>query len=104
VISMTFRQYRRNRCIIDGRSVSLTPMFAETLATLLAAGPRFVSRSELIESIWGNPEHEPATVDHQIDRCVLGLRRCGVIIETHWKQGWRVPLWAREETQMREAA
>jgi DNA-binding response OmpR family regulator len=104
VISMTFRQYRRNRCIIDGRSVSLTPMFAETLATLLAAGPRFVSRSELIENLWDNPEDEPASAWQMIDRCILGLRRSGVVIETHWKEGWRVPLWAREKTEMCEAA
>lgn len=99
MISMTMPQYRRRECSINGTSVHLRPMYIEVLSTLLAAGPRFVSRTELIEAIWPNPELEPDYAWTLVDHCILSLRRAGVSIETHWGIGWRVPLWEREVEQ-----
>ena len=96
MISMTFPQYLRHECTVDGRIVRMRGLWAEALASLLVSHPaRFVSRAEMIEAIWPNPDFEPDYASVMVDMCIHGLRRLGVAIEHDWGFGWRVPEHAR---------
>jgi len=105
MIAMTAPQYRRHECTIDGRKEHFWPHCAEVLATLLVSNPdRFICANSLIESLWPNPDLEPDYAKSIIQRAICLLRRNGVPIESDGTFGYRIPRWAREDTQMAEAA
>jgi DNA-binding response OmpR family regulator len=105
IISMTLPQFRRNQCVVDGRTIRLSPMISEVLSMLLAAGPdRFVSRAEFVESLWPNPDCQPEFAFKIVDICVSRLRGHGVTIETLRHVGWLIPRVAREAAPQRLAA
>jgi DNA-binding winged helix-turn-helix (wHTH) protein len=59
MISMTWPQYRRCECMIEGFVVRLTRREADALSTLLMRLPGVVSLSDLIGSIFPDPDDEP---------------------------------------------
>lgn len=106
MISMTLPQYRRAQCTINGCTVQLRPMWAETLATLLVSPPdRFVCKDTLIGELWPNPDLEPEYAANIVDKHIYFLRGLGVEIENASTFGWRIPEHARGQMiEMRRAA
>ena len=101
MISMTLPQLHRHQCSIDGRVVQLRQTLAEMLAILLVAGPdKFISSSDLIEATWPDPDFAETILWRRIHE----LRQAGVHIENRYYYGYRIPRWAREHSQIAEAA
>lgn len=90
MVSMTLPQLRRHECTIDGRVVKLRHTLAELLALLLVSGPKFLSRDDLIEALWPNPDFEPEWAETIIHLRIHELRAHGVEIESAYKFGYRV--------------
>jgi len=59
------------RCSVDGRPVELTRREFDLLVTFLSLPNRVLSRSDLLERVWGSPYVSSKTVDVH----VAGLRR-----------------------------
>lgn len=58
MISMTWPQYLRCQCTVAGQVVTLTRMEIEILL-FLALRPGWVSRDEMVEFIYPDPDLEP---------------------------------------------
>lgn len=105
MIQMTLPQYLRHECTINGRMVPLRKSLADLLALMLVSGPdKFLSTQFLIEAMWPDPDFEPDWAETIVFRRIHELRMKGVQIERRYIFGYRIPRWAREEAEMREAA
>jgi DNA-binding response OmpR family regulator len=103
-VSMTWPQYRRHECTIDGVTVRLRPQQAELLSVLLVGSPvGFLHADALIEGVWPDPDREPDTAENCIAVYIGQLRRLGVTIEARFHcgrsvrqhNGYRIPVTAR---------
>lgn len=59
MISMTWPQYLRRQCTVDGRVVALGRTEVEIISALLIAHPSPVKIPELIERVYPDPDLEP---------------------------------------------
>lgn len=98
-ISMTWPQYQRGCCLVDGEQVYLTPTQTELLSTLLIRRGCLLGREELWELVWPDPEYAPdiKNVDVQVHKL---RQRLGGVIESEWGQGYRVPRPGDEADQL----
>lgn len=97
-VSMTWPQYRRRQCVLGGQGVRLTPRETDVVSTLLLSPPdRFTPVSALTDSLWPNPDDEPANLNapNYLSVYVRKLRRRGMAIEGQRGWGWRIPAHAR---------
>lgn len=98
-VSMTWPQYQRGCCVVDGEHVYLTPTQTEILVTLLLNRGRLFDREELWEIVWPDPDYaaDIKNVDVQIHKL---RQRLGGVIESEWGRGYRVPLPGHEADQL----
>ena len=106
MISMTVPQYRRRECTINGEVVRLRWSYRrDVLVALLLSHPDYyVSRAELIASVFSEPDLQPDYAADVIRQGIHFLRRWGVTIESRLGFGWRIPRHAREALPVRAAA
>lgn len=71
MISMTWPQYLRGECGLDGYAVKLSDLQTELLALLLLRRRQLVSWDEIIENLW-HPDTEPINTR----RIVFFVLRC----------------------------
>jgi DNA-binding winged helix-turn-helix (wHTH) protein len=95
-VSMTWAQFTRHECSLDGLAVRLEKREADLLAVLLVSPPdRFLSRGALIDALWPDPDDEPRNPTRCIYTWLCRLGRHGVAIERDFGNGWRIPVDAR---------
>lgn len=103
-ISMTWPEYRRRECRIDGNPVSLKQQDADVLLLFLIRRGEIIPHIDIIEMLWPNPDAAP---DYETDCCrtlVSRLRRtCGITINVEWGRGYCLPL-PSPPVEQREAA
>lgn len=80
---------QRQQARIDGRDASLSQREFELLRALLVAGGAALSRSELIDRVWGSDEAGPRVVDVTIRRLRSRLSRHGGAVRTVRGIGYR---------------
>jgi DNA-binding response OmpR family regulator len=90
-ISMTWPQYRRGCCLLDGEQVYLTPTQTEIIAVLLVRRGCVIEREDLWEWVWPNPDAAPDMKNIDVQVCKL-RQRLGGVIENEWGRGYRIPL------------
>ena len=74
MISMTWPQYLRRECDVDGLVVALTHDQTVMLATLLMRYPEPVTRGELIEEIYPDPDRTPEWPGFAVDEHIARLK------------------------------
>lgn len=89
-ISMTVPQMRRNQAVINGELKRITPFAHKLLVVLILNRGRLLSRSELIERLYPNPDDEPEGIDKYMARMIGHLRVYGISIETIHTMGYRL--------------
>lgn len=113
MVAMTWPQYRRRQCSLDGRVIRLRGQEAEILLMLLLSNPDgFLPRDQLIEAMWPDPDFEPESAPISYFHVYMTrLRRLGVVIENRYRNhgpqdygGWRIPREARGSELVRLAA
>ena len=78
-VTMTYPQSRRRQVKVGAKIVQLTPReHAITEVLLMAPGP--LSRNDIIEAVWLNPDEEPESAYRNVDRIICFARRKGVPI------------------------
>jgi hypothetical protein len=104
---MTWHEYCRNRCTIDGLRCRIAPAMAELLALLLLTDPkRFVSLDDILDVLWPNPDLQPETWRNVVSVHMSALVALGIQIERRVgrgmgqgsrsaDQGWRIPMTGR---------
>lgn len=96
---MTWPQYQRGCCVADGDQVYLTPTQTEILSLLLIRRGHVVSRDELWEMVWPDPDLAPDIKNIDVQVCKL-RQRLGGVIENEWGRGYRVPLPGHEAEKL----
>ena len=92
MIGMTWPQYRRCEVAVSGRVVKLSPQAADLIAFMLIRRGHALSRGELVEMLWPNPDREPEWAERQIDVLIHRTRRLIGFgwIEGIWGRGYRL--------------
>lgn len=91
LVSMTWAQYRRHECSVDGKPYRLTPQEGEILSHLLASGPiRPLGFDDFAEVLWPGEREEPFHADRLIRVVISRLRRIGIMIESRNRFGYRI--------------
>lgn len=92
-VSMTWPQYLRSQCVVDGALVRVPAFAKEVLLVLLLNRGRAFTREALTEMVWPDPDDQPEAAWHYVQRLVYELRRYGIPIETVTgnNRGWRIP-------------
>lgn len=80
-IGMTWPQYLRHSCSIDGREVRMTPREAELCLLFMLRRGRPMTKPEIIEWLWPDPDDEPDWANNVINVFVRRLRKAGVPID-----------------------
>lgn len=75
MITMTWPQYRRQQCAVEGFVLSLSAQETELLATLLLRYPNPVTIQELIVEVYPDPWDEPEYPEGQIVQRMMHLAR-----------------------------
>lgn len=88
-ISMTWPQYRRGSCSVDGIETYLTPHETALLSILLVRRGSLVTHEELYEMVWTDPDNAPEPKVVEVYICKLRKKVPGVI-ETLWGRGYRI--------------
>lgn len=96
---MSWPQYQRGCCVVDGEQVYLTPTQTEILSVLLIRRGSVVSRDELWELVWPDPDDAPDAKNIDVQVCKL-RHRIGGVIENEWGRGYRVPLPGKEADRL----
>jgi hypothetical protein len=92
MISMTWPQYQRRQCSVDGARVALEGTWADVLFALLVNDPgKFMCMSSLIEAVYPDPDLEPDYAANVIFVAFYELRKLGIALENNWGVGWRIP-------------
>lgn len=88
MITMTWPQYLRHECMVDGLTVRLAPADAELLLVLMLRYPGWVPVSELIEALWPEPDDEAEWARNAVKARVSRLRGAigGCRVTSRW--GW----------------
>lgn len=77
-VSMTMPQWRRGECALV---VPLQDRERDLLTALLISGPlRPVTRDELIEQVWSDPNCEPNSAYDNLRGVIMALRAKGIPI------------------------
>jgi DNA-binding response OmpR family regulator len=85
-VSMTYPEYLRNQCMLDGVRIHLSPHETELLAMLLVTRPDRVAEYEaMVEVIWPNPDEQALTAMKSVT--VLKYRLAGKGIEIKTERG-----------------
>jgi DNA-binding response OmpR family regulator len=63
----------RHEAVVDGQHIPLTAMEMTVMATLVAAGGRTLTRTELLDLVWGEDNLDVGT--RAVDNLILRLRR-----------------------------
>jgi DNA-binding response OmpR family regulator len=63
----------RHEAIVDGNRTALTPLEVTVLGALIAAGRRTLTRTELLDSVWGPDDLDIGL--RAVDNLILRLRR-----------------------------
>jgi hypothetical protein len=85
---MTWPQYLRHQCRVDGRLVRLGGKYEHQLLFLLLVNwPRLVVYEEVIEWLWPDPDTQPLGVRLLIYSLVSRLKKRGVRIPNHFGVG-----------------
>jgi DNA-binding response OmpR family regulator len=87
---MTWPQYQRCCCTVDGEHIYLTPHQTELLAVLLIRRGRLVTREELWEAVWPDPDFAPEIKIVDVQICKV-RQAVGGIIQTEWGRGYWIP-------------
>lgn len=104
-ISMTYPQLRRREVSVDDELIHLTPMETDVVMVMLLRPPGYlVSKAELTEVLWPDPEAQPITAIRVIYMMIMRLRRKGVPIESRMNWGYAIPAAARGDPPMLLAA
>jgi hypothetical protein len=74
---MTWPQYRRRQCTLDGKAVALTPTEADIVAVLLMNRGKVVTKLDLFEAVWGDADIDMKIVD--VYACRMRAKLPGVI-------------------------
>lgn len=91
LVSMTWPQYRRRECSVDGKAFRLTPQETDILAHLLVSGPvRPLAFDDFADVLWPGERSEPLHADRLIRVVISRLRRIGVRIEARNRFGYRI--------------
>ena len=89
-VTLTFPESLRRQCMVDGRSVHLSPFEAELLALLLMTPPgHMVDYRTIIEVIWPDPDTQAWSTGRCISVLRVKLVRKGIAIETEYGVGYR---------------
>jgi DNA-binding response OmpR family regulator len=75
MISMTWPEYQRGECRVDGRPVRLTRLMADALSIMLVRHPLRTPRPLLIEALWGHdPNGGPLYIESTLFHLIRKLR------------------------------
>lgn len=74
-ISMTWPEYLHCQCWYHGRLIKLRRLHADLLLVLLLNRGRTLSRNELIERLWPDPNLEPEFAEEALRVQMMWLRR-----------------------------
>lgn len=95
---MTWPQYQRQSCTVNGNVIHLPRGPLEILSTLLIWRGHYVSPNTLIGSVWPDPDKEPGQPIGVVETYIATLRRIlgkNAILNLHgW--GWMIPLPKKE--------
>jgi hypothetical protein len=106
-VSMTWPEYQRGQCTIDGMRCKVGPAIAELLALLLISDPAtFVGMDDILDALWPNPDRQPDTWRNVVSVYMAKLSGLGVQIERRVgrgmgqgcrssDQGWRIAIIGR---------
>lgn len=89
---MTWPQYRRRVCTLDGEPVRLSPSQAEVLSVLLMRHGSAVPISDLVDVLYPNPDKAPEWEIHTIHELVRQLRRRAPGVVRTEPGGYSIPL------------
>lgn len=90
---MTWPQYQRGECTVDGRPIFMPRLRTEILSTLLMRRGCVVSCYELSDLCWPDPDDMPDRPEDNVKVHVCKLRtQMPDVIETVWGRGYRIPL------------
>lgn len=98
-VSMTWPEYQHNLCWFEGRLIRLQPRCADLLLILLMNRGRTMSKGQLVEGMWPDPDEEPEWAENAINVRFRLLRQLmpGLILTVgtmHSKGalGWLIPI------------
>lgn len=90
-VSMTYPEFRRRECLVDGRLVHLSGHEAEMLLALLLTPPdRVLEKETLVEVLWPDPDTQPLTAINILTVLKYKLRSKGVKIDTAYGRGFTI--------------
>lgn len=90
---MSWPQYQRGECIVDGDRVYFWPIAMVILSTLLLRRGCVISAYELADLCWPDPDFMPVDPEKTIMVHVCKMRRAVPdVIETDWGRGFYIPL------------
>lgn len=92
-VSMTWPQYQRSECSVDGEVVLLSPTQVAILSALLMRRGDVLSAQDLIEQAYPDPNDAPAWEGSALKAHMCHLRRrIGDAVRTECGRGYFVPL------------
>lgn len=74
-VAMTWPQYRRGECTVDGFVVRIGRYAADVLFMLMVHYPNPVTTRALVAFLWPEPDDEPEYVESFVTQVVMRLRR-----------------------------
>ena len=84
---MTWPQYQRGSCTVDGEEVYLGPLEAQILSILLIRRGHCVTKEEMFDQLW--PDVDTAPMPKTVDVHICKLRRkVPGVVETVWGRGF----------------
>lgn len=89
LIRMTWPMYRRQQIAVGDRLYGLSPQQTEIMFVLLSRHG-YVSKNDLIEAVWPDPELEPDTASAVITTQVCLLRKRAGIEISHERYGFYI--------------
>lgn len=89
---MTYPEYLRRECRVDGHRLRMRPTDTEFLALLLVASPhKVVEHATIIEALWPDPDTQALTANKLVSIVITRLRKAGVPIKNVWGRGYLIP-------------
>jgi len=90
-VGMTLPQSRRSHVTVGDREIYLTRQEHQIVEHLLLSRPRYVTRDELIQVLWPDPDLEPDYAENTVGAHICRARRKGVpITRLGYKMGYTV--------------